>query len=127
MVHEPVPARFSKGVGRLDITSEHEDGQLGEVHRLTRALELDLSDVRASACGAMWRVCGWRVSIPPPLTHRPRCLGGSPVPSNERTPIAIAVMGAAFAGYLAMSSPTLIPAITLAVAAFVALLAFLKL
>lgn len=64
----------------------------------------------------------------PPLTHvRPRCLGGSSVPSNERTPIAIAVMGAAFAGYLAISSPALIPAITLAVAAFVALLAFLKL
>ncbi|MGW1395658.1 hypothetical protein ACWD6Q_28805 [Streptomyces nigra] len=49
------------------------------------------------------------------------------MPSNERTSIAIAVMGAAFAGYLAMTSPSLIPAITLAVAAFVALLAFLKL
>ncbi|MFF9113986.1 hypothetical protein [Streptomyces sp. NPDC014805] len=48
------------------------------------------------------------------------------MPNNERTPIAIAVMGAAFAGYLAISSPALIPAITLAVAAFVALLAFLK-
>ncbi|MFF3691702.1 hypothetical protein [Streptomyces sp. NPDC002187] len=49
------------------------------------------------------------------------------MPSNERTPIAIAVMGAAFAAYLAVSNPSLIPAITLAVAAFVALLAFLKL
>ncbi|MEW2553658.1 hypothetical protein AB0957_18225 [Streptomyces zhihengii] len=49
------------------------------------------------------------------------------MPSNERTTIAIAVMGAAFAAYLAVSSPALVPAITLAVAAFVALLAFLKL
>ncbi|MFF3367186.1 hypothetical protein [Streptomyces misionensis] len=49
------------------------------------------------------------------------------MPSNERTPIAIAVMGAAFAAYLAISNPALIPAITLGVAAFVALLAFLKL
>ncbi|WP_405593894.1 hypothetical protein OG741_37515 [Streptomyces sp. NBC_01410] len=49
------------------------------------------------------------------------------MPSNERTPIAIAVMGAAFAAYLAVSNPSLIPAITLAVAAFVVLLAFLKL
>jgi hypothetical protein len=49
------------------------------------------------------------------------------VHSNERTPIAIAMMGAGFAAYVAVSNPTLIPALTLAFAAFVALLAFLKL
>lgn len=32
--------------------------------------------------------------------------------SNERTPIAIAMMGAAFAAYLAVSMPSLIPALT---------------
>lgn len=49
------------------------------------------------------------------------------MPSNERSPIAIAIMGSAFAAYLAITNPAAIPALTLALAAFLALLAFLKL
>ena len=46
---------------------------------------------------------------------------------TDRTTIATALMGAAIAGLIAVAHPTLIPALTLALAAFVALLAFLKL
>ncbi|WP_167368094.1 hypothetical protein [Streptomyces agglomeratus] len=46
---------------------------------------------------------------------------------NDRSNIAIALMGAAFFTYLAVASPALIPALGLGVAAFLAMLAFLKL
>ncbi|MFD9775419.1 hypothetical protein ACFWXE_34500 [[Kitasatospora] papulosa] len=43
---------------------------------------------------------------------------------NDRT--ALALMGAAFLTYVAISSPAAIPAIGVGIAAFVALIAFLK-
>jgi hypothetical protein len=46
---------------------------------------------------------------------------------TDRTPIAIAVMAAGVAGYVAVTSPAAVPALTLAVAVFLAALAFLKL
>ncbi|MEU9951346.1 hypothetical protein [Streptomyces sp. NPDC047939] len=46
---------------------------------------------------------------------------------TDRTTIVTALMGATIAGLVAVSHPALIPAMTLALAAFVALLMFLKL
>ncbi|WP_187285460.1 hypothetical protein [Streptomyces sp. OR43] len=47
--------------------------------------------------------------------------------STDRTTIATAAMGATIAGLIAVSHPALIPALTLALAAFGALYVFLKL
>lgn len=45
---------------------------------------------------------------------------------NDRTTIAIALLGTAFVGSIAYDHPAQIPVLTLALAAFVALLAFFK-
>ncbi|MER6474636.1 hypothetical protein [Streptomyces collinus] len=47
--------------------------------------------------------------------------------TNDRNTIAIAVLFAAVAGMTVVTYPVLIPAVTVAVAVFVAMLAFLKL
>jgi hypothetical protein len=49
------------------------------------------------------------------------------MPSNDRTSIATAAIGAALAGVVAASHPGLIPALTVALAAFVVLAALLRL
>lgn len=46
---------------------------------------------------------------------------------NDRNTIALALLGTAFVGSVAAAHPALVPALTLALAAFVALAAFLKL
>ncbi|MCX4538326.1 hypothetical protein [Streptomyces sp. NBC_01669] len=45
---------------------------------------------------------------------------------TDRSNIALALMGAAFLTYVAISSPALIPAIGVGLSAFLAALAFLK-
>ncbi|MFI1452156.1 hypothetical protein [Streptomyces virginiae] len=47
--------------------------------------------------------------------------------SNDRTTIATALIGSAIAGLVAVAYPALIPALTVALAAFGALYLFLKL
>ncbi|MFE4777833.1 hypothetical protein [Streptomyces sp. NPDC056713] len=47
--------------------------------------------------------------------------------SSERTKIAVAVMGAGLVASIAMQNPSVVPALTLALAAFLAALTFLKL
>ncbi|WP_330469286.1 hypothetical protein OG547_35420 (plasmid) [Streptomyces longwoodensis] len=46
---------------------------------------------------------------------------------QDRHTIALAVMGAVLAGLIALAHPALIPALTIAFAAFMALTVFLKL
>lgn len=47
--------------------------------------------------------------------------------SNDRNTIATALLGTAFVGFIALAYPAAIPALSLAVAAFLAFAAFLKL
>ncbi|MFE2644617.1 hypothetical protein ACFXDO_18930 [Streptomyces nigra] len=48
-------------------------------------------------------------------------------PQNDRHTVAIALMGTALAGLIAVAYPALIPALGVALAAFMALAVFLKL
>ncbi|WP_306324111.1 MULTISPECIES: hypothetical protein [unclassified Streptomyces] len=47
--------------------------------------------------------------------------------SNERTKIAVAVMGAGLVASIAVQTPAAVPALTLALAAFLAAVTFLRL
>ncbi|WP_405566558.1 hypothetical protein OG317_00030 [Streptomyces sp. NBC_01167] len=49
------------------------------------------------------------------------------MPSNDRNAVATAAIGAALFGLVAFAYPTLIPALTIALAAWLAFHAFLKL